>query len=301
VSTFRNGPAGSPSIGAVAHVGDRPPSPPGSPTDQPHGAFATIDCRQYAHQLKFDFVGVTRARSHHRNSTNEERNGEERSCDHGTGGRSRDADADPGNTSHGPSTEPATTRPLANGNEADECARRLVGRSQFQGLDSDDEPFDRFDVGLARRSCHRTPRNGGDARSGTAFEFAVGSSDASHAVRHRQPGFCVGNRRVRLAAHHALNGHCARPGQSVESTSFGQVGVESFECQSISHAVRIDADFGRCLDECLAGNARTTHYRVGVIIDAVFRCKPSRSAQDATRFVGVEWCVHVAHRNVDES
>ena len=244
---------------------------------------------------------MTRTRSHHRKSTDEERNGEERSSDHGTGGRSSDADPDAGNTSHGPGAKPATARPLADCDQADERARRLVGRSQFQGLDSDDESLDRFDVGLARRSRHRTPRNCADARSGTAFEFAVGGPDASHAVRHRQPGFCVGNRRVGLAAHHALNGDSTRPGQSVESTSIGQVGVESFECQSISHAVRIDADFGRCLDECLTGNAHTTQYRVGVVVDAVFRCKRSRTAQHATRFVGVEWLVQVAQRNVGES
>lgn len=96
---------------------------------------------------------------------------------------------------------------------------------------------------------------------------------------------------------HALNGDRTRPGQSVESTSIGQVGVESFECQSISHAVRINADFGRRLDECLTGNAHTSQYRV----DAGLRCKRSRTTQDATRFVSVEWYVHISQRNVGES
>ena len=37
------------------------------------------------------------------------------------------------------------------------------------------------------------------------------------------------------------------------------------------------------------------------VVDAVFRCKRSRTAQHATRFVGVERLVQVAQRNVGES
>ncbi len=244
---------------------------------------------------------MTRTGPHHGESADEERDGEERSCNHGPCGRTSDPNADAGHASHGPRAKPAATRPLSDCDDADECARRIVGRTEFEGLDRDNESFNRLDVGLSRRASHRAPSNGSQARSGTAFEFAVGRPDASHSVGHGEPGFCVGNRSLGITTHYALDGNRARPSQSVESTPFGKIGVESFERQGISHTVRIDAHFGRRLDECLAGHAHTAQHGVGVIVDAVFLRKRLSATQYATRFVSVEWYFHTTQRNVDES
>jgi hypothetical protein len=190
---------------------------------------------------------------------------------------------------------------MPNGDHADEGARRVIGCTEFKRLHGHNESFNRLDVGIARRSGHRPSGNGGQTRSGTTFEFAVGGSDASHSVGHCEPGFGVGNSTLGVATDDMLNRDLARPRQSVEPTALGQVGVKSFERERVTNAGGVNTHLGRCLDERFARYPDLADYGFSFVHDALRFGEIVRTAQDASRFVGVEWCVHAAHRNRDES
>jgi hypothetical protein len=253
------------------------------------------------HQLEFNLVSVTRSRARDRESTDEEWNGEEGSGDHRPGSCSSDPDTDASHTHDRPCAEAPSTRSMSNGDHADEGARRTIGSAEFKGLHGHNESLDRLDVGIARRTRHRPSGNGGQTRSGTTFELTVSSPNASHSVGHREPGFCIGNGSIGVATNDMFNSDLARPRQSVESTALGQVGVKSFERECITDAGGINTHLGRCLDERFTRHPNLADHGFGFVDDALSCGEIVRTAQHATRIVGIEWRLHKLHRNRGES